>query len=74
MSGVIELLVVPPASDRRQCDAVGPPASQCLLNRSIEPLGCVNAQLVKCGIRNDDVFIAMKENGPSDWSAGIATP
>jgi len=34
----------------------------------------INTELVKCGIRSDDVFIAMKENGSSDWCAGIATP
>lgn len=32
---------------------------------------CVNAELVKCGIRSDDVFIAMSENGGADWSAGM---
>jgi hypothetical protein len=32
---------------------------------------CVNAHLVKCGIRSDDVFIAMYENGGADWAAGM---
>jgi hypothetical protein len=31
----------------------------------------VNAALVKCGIRSDDVFIAMYENGGADWAAGM---
>jgi hypothetical protein len=32
---------------------------------------CVIAQLVTCRFRSDDVFIAMYENGGSDWAAGI---
>jgi hypothetical protein len=34
---------------------------------------CINSELVKCGIRKDDVFIAMTENGGADWSAGIVS-